>query len=65
MDNITELSITLDKAFGLLLMAQTVIDVIIPESDDEKAKLLATRFVIDLISNTIDELSIKNLPSFK
>ncbi|WP_295531526.1 hypothetical protein [Novosphingobium sp. Chol11] len=46
----------IDSAFSALLMAQDMIDKIIPDAQDEQTRALAAQFIAKLIKAAIDQL---------
>lgn len=57
MDNIRTYISKIDEAFSSLLMAQMMLQSVIPESENEKVRSLAAEFVAKLILMTCNNLS--------
>lgn len=56
MDKMRTYSGRIDKAFSFLLMANDMLEKIIPGSDDEQARALAAKFVAELIRSAVEQL---------
>lgn len=66
MENIKSFSGRIDRAFSILLMCKNLLQDIIPDSDNEKARAHAAELVAILIKSAVDELMpqcVHSLPS--